>query len=139
MTSAGLARLRKVRDHLKKIQQGVDQVILIERTRSSNPASYTPGRLVLTKRFFALDNQRSQTRELIEAFVKWAAIPPAAAAAYAAFCESAINEAKGLESLPFRAVEEEQSAATGSAGANGAANDEEPDASEHRQTEGAKD
>ena len=98
--------LKAVRERLETMRTAANSVRSIDRIDSVELASYVKGRLVVSKRFFALGSQRSQTRELIRAFVNSAKAPPNEFRAYAAFVESAIDLAKGLSSLPFGPLEE---------------------------------
>jgi hypothetical protein len=94
-------RLREIKERLKIMKIGQASVRSIDRLDSFDPASYASGTLRVTKRFFALNSERSRTREIIQAFVNAAAIKPAQTINYVAFIEDAINLSKGLASLPF--------------------------------------
>ena len=93
--------LREIKERLKVMKTGQASVRSIDRLDSFDPASYASGTLRVTKRFFALNSERSRTREIIQAFVNAAAIKPAQTINYVAFIEDAINLSKGLASLPF--------------------------------------
>lgn len=94
-------RLREIKQRLEIMKTGQASVRTIDRLDSFDPASYASGTLRVTKRFFALNSDRSQTREIIQAFVNAAAVKPAQTINYIAFIEDAIDLAKGLGSLPF--------------------------------------
>ena len=100
-----VARLKAIRTRLETMQTAANSVRSIDRIDSFELASCVKGRVAITKRFFALGSQRSQTRELIRAFVDFASVSPNELRAYVAFVESAIDLAKGLYSLPFGPLE----------------------------------
>ena len=124
-------RLRTIKGRLNSMKTGAASVRSIARLDSFEAASYAKSELVVTKRFFALNSQRSQTREIIEAFVKSAGVNPAELRAYVAFVEDSIDRAKGLSSLPLGAAAESPAPEESEkrAGDPGDAEDDDPQSS----------
>ncbi len=99
--AADLERLKPIRDDLDEVKKAVNSVRTIQREDSFEPASYGRSVLTVTKRFFALNSQRSQTQEVIRALVESSKVKSGQVSAYARFLENAIGQAKGLSGLPF--------------------------------------
>jgi len=106
--AAELSYLKTIKAQLDVIKKAVNSVGSIQREDSFKPASYLGGTLTVSERFFLLSTQRSQTREVIGAFVESSSVSSAQVPAYIQFLEDSIGDAKGLSDLPFPGPEARQ-------------------------------